>query len=152
MKDDSNKPHQSRQFGYTMLEDDMAIGNSPTSRNSQPPVTPQRGNRTPRQIQSPSPTPTRNQTPQNRQSWAPENLNVRVVLEHQYPQHSDPRRFSYSPLSNHEHARYPSIRRRKSRSGLKEYSAKQALHELAQSELEDRDYRSSDGEKVNGIM
>lgn len=58
----------------------------------------------------------------------PDHLNVRVVLEHQYPPppFSDPRRYSYSPLSNNEPARYPSIRRRKSRAGLKEFVARQA--------------------------
>jgi hypothetical protein len=87
-----------------------------------------------------------NSTQQNRHSWAPD-MNVRVVLEHQYPQGSDPRRFSYSSMSHQEPMRHPSIRRRKSRSGLKEYVAKQALQEIAQSELHDR--RATGGDKFN---
>lgn len=105
-----------------------------------------------------SPTPTTPQnptrrtarqasTPQNRHSWAPENLNVRVVLEHQYPQGMEARRFSYSPLSNQEPVRYPSIRRRKSRSGLKEYGAKQALQ---QDDVEKERWRHSRGDTLQG--
>jgi hypothetical protein len=88
--------------------------------------------------------------PQHRHSWAPENVNVRVVLEHQYPQGSYPRRFSYSPLGNLEPVRYPSIRRRKSRAGLKEYGAKQALHELPQDESDSKGDRSSGGDRLSG--
>ena len=77
-------------------------------------------------------------------------MNVRVILEHQYPQGSDPRRFSYSPLNNLEPLRYPSIRRRKSRTGLKEYGAKQALHELAQGDLEDKGDKSNAGDRLSG--
>jgi hypothetical protein len=86
-----------------------------------------------------------------RHSWAPENLNVRVVLEHQYPQQlSDPRRFSYSPLSSQDPARYPSIRRRKSRTGLKDYVAKQALQELASDMPKDRDSKVAGDERLDG--
>jgi hypothetical protein len=67
----------------------------------------------------------------NRQSWAPDTLNVRVLLEHSSPRSPSTRRYSSSPLSYQEPMRTNSVRRKRSRSGLKEYSAKQAMHELA---------------------
>jgi hypothetical protein len=67
----------------------------------------------------------------NRQSWAPDTLNVRVMLEHTYPHSPSGRRYSSSPLSPLEPTRHPSIRRRRSRSELKEYGAQQALREIA---------------------
>jgi hypothetical protein len=86
-----------------------------------------------------------------RHSWAaPQDLNVRVVLEHQYPQHNS-RRDSYSPLSNQDPSRYPSIRRRKSRTGLKEYGAKQALQDLANDVLlKDKEHKRDFDERLNG--
>ncbi|OAL47325.1 hypothetical protein IQ07DRAFT_136968 [Pyrenochaeta sp. DS3sAY3a] len=140
--DTEKKPGGQGQFNYKLLDDKKAFEASPISPVTQQPTTPQRGSGTPR----------RTQESQNRHSWAPENMNVRVVLEHQYPQGSDSRRYSYSPLSNPDQNRYPSIRRRKSRSGLKEFSAKQALHELAQTELEDRDQRPNGGDKLNELI
>lgn len=138
--DAGNKSDGQGQFDYKLLDDKRAIEASPTSPQLQQPTTPQRGSLTPR----------RTQESQNRHSWAPENVNVHVVLEHQYPQGLDSRRYSYSPLSNQDPTRYPSIRRKKSRTGLKEYSAKQALHESAQTELEERDQRLNGGDKLNG--
>ncbi|KAH7357546.1 hypothetical protein BKA66DRAFT_427716 [Pyrenochaeta sp. MPI-SDFR-AT-0127] len=139
-KEEDDESGNGRKFDSRILDNDKSIENSPTSHSIEQPTTPQRGNINSR----------RNPDAQSRHSWAPENLNVRVVLEHQYPQGSDPRRFSYSPLSNQEQTRYPSIRRRKSRSGLKEFSAKQALHELAQNELDEAAERSTAGERPNG--
>jgi hypothetical protein len=130
------------QLEYNTAEDDKATEASPGSPPAKQPITPQKRNRTPRQ--SPN--------LQNRHSWVPENLNVRVVLEHQYPQAFDPRRFSYSPSSNQEPTRHPSIRRKKSRTGLKEYGATQALHEMAQNPLDmgNRGDRSSAGDRLSG--
>ncbi|CAO2658151.1 Nn.00g074110.m01.CDS01 [Neocucurbitaria sp. VM-36] len=131
-----------KQPDYRRFDAEKAIEASPTSPQAQQPATPRRNSRTSRQDQS----------QQSRHSWAsPENLNVRVVLEHQYPRGFDRRRLSYSPLSTQEPTRYPSVRRRKSRSGLKEYGAKQALHELAQNELEGAEPRSN-GDRLNGQM
>lgn len=118
---------------YQTIDGSKVIEASPTSPQAQQPLTPPppppNSSRTPGNGQAPIP---------NRHSLAAENLNIHVVLEHQYPQQiSDPRRFSYSPPSNYEPSRYPSIRRRKSRTGLKEYGAKQALQELAQNALEE---------------
>ncbi|OCK82271.1 hypothetical protein K432DRAFT_415451 [Lepidopterella palustris CBS 459.81] len=70
----------------------------------------------------------------NRHSWAPsapETMNVRVLLEHSYPGSSASRRYSGSPLSSQEPLRHRSIRRTRSRTGLKEYGAQQAAQELA---------------------
>lgn len=106
-----------------MIDDDKAIEASPTSPVARNPSTPEKSSRRPTQSRTQG-------LGSGRHSRAPENLNVRVVLEHQYPQQvSDHRRYSYSPLSNLDPSRQPSIRRRKSRTGLKEYGAKQALHE-----------------------
>ncbi|KAF1831593.1 hypothetical protein BDW02DRAFT_43820 [Decorospora gaudefroyi] len=125
---------------YDTVENNKPVEASSGSPQPKQPTTPQKQSKSPRQRAN----------EQNRHSWAPDNVNVRVVLEHQYPQGSgsDPQRFSYSPLGNHEPVRYPSIRRRKSRTGLKEYSARQALHELAQNELDDR--QSSGEDRANG--
>ncbi|KAF1944683.1 hypothetical protein EJ02DRAFT_371178 [Clathrospora elynae] len=137
----NGKPKNPKQFQYKMIDDDKAIEASPRTPQAERLITPRRRSITPRPTQD----------PQSRHSWAPESLNVRVVLEHQYPQGSDSRRFSYSPLSN-EPTRYPSIRRRKSRTGLKEYGAKQALHEIAQNGAEARVDRSSGGDRLSGHM
>lgn len=96
-----------------------AIEASPTS---PPPQHTPSSNTHPRprpQTQSFSPSPHQH-TP-----TPPDHLNVRVVLEHQYPppMFADPRRYSYSPISNGEPGRYPSIRRRKSRRELKDFGA-----------------------------
>jgi hypothetical protein len=68
-----------------------------------------------------------------RHSWIPETVNVRVMLEHASPP-SSTRRYSGSPM-NGEPNRQRSIRRTRSRTGLKEYSAQQALQELARESL-----------------
>ncbi|KAF2268293.1 hypothetical protein CC78DRAFT_19371 [Lojkania enalia] len=76
--------------------------------------------------------PTRDQIGPNehyqssRQSWMPETVNVRVMLEHSSPF----RRYSGSPHSS-EPLRQPSLRRTRPHSGLKEYSAQQAHQEIA---------------------
>jgi hypothetical protein len=78
-------------------------------------------------------------TDNERHSWAPGDLNLRVVLENQYPQQTaDARRHSQSPRGTQEPSRYPSIRRRKSRTGLKQYGAKQALRQLANEALSEQ--------------
>ncbi|ORY15739.1 hypothetical protein BCR34DRAFT_163546 [Clohesyomyces aquaticus] len=66
-----------------------------------------------------------------RHSWAPETLNVRVVLEPSVSQSPSSRRYSGSPINSQEQVRHRSIRRTRSRSGLKEYGAQQALQEIA---------------------
>jgi len=78
--------------------------------------------------------PTREPVPetQSKLDRAHETVNVRVILEHQYPQGLDPRRFAFPPRGGPVPAPHPSIRRRKSRSGLKDYGATQALHEMVQ--------------------
>jgi hypothetical protein len=73
----------------------------------------------------------------NRHSWAvPETVNVRVLLEHSTPRSPSLHRYSGSPNGNLngnlDTVRYPSIRRRRSRSELKEYGNQQALHDAAQ--------------------
>jgi hypothetical protein len=134
-----------RRFDSRTMDDSKAIEDSPTSPQARHPTTPPlRGPRPPRRssIQI---------TGADRHSWTPENLNVRVVLEHQYPQtSSDTRRYSYSPLGNQDPSRYPSIRRRKSRTGLKEYGAKQALQDLAQDALVGHRTDSPLDERLNG--
>ena len=143
-KEGKDMSNDQKHVGYKTIDDDKAIEASPTSPQAQQPSTPPRSYGPPMQSQGQGSGP-------ERQSWAPENLNVRVVLEHQYPQQaSDHRRYSYSPLSSLEPARYPSIRRRKSRTGLKEYGAKQALQELAQITPTDRDATSFRHETSNG--
>lgn len=134
-------PDSAKRFRSKPVEDWKAIETSPLSPRTPPYSPPQRSSK----------TPVRNAPPQNRHSWVPENVNFRVVLEHQYPQGSDQRRSSYSPSSNQGPSRYPSIRRRKSRSELKEYSAKQQLQDLAQQELDrDQERRWSGSQGANG--
>ncbi|RII07404.1 hypothetical protein CUC08_Gglean008372 [Alternaria sp. MG1] len=124
---------------YQPPEDVKAIEAASTSPQPKQPSTPSNKSKSPRDANQ-----------QHRHSWAPENVNVRVILEHQFPQGSNRRRFSYSPLDNLEPVRYPSIRRRKSRTGLKEYGAKQALDEFAQDGIEDKGDRSSGGDRLSG--
>ncbi|KAG9188210.1 hypothetical protein G6011_02133 [Alternaria panax] len=124
---------------YHPLDDDKAIEAASTSPKPKQLKTPPNKNKSPRDSRQ-----------QHHRSWAHENVNVRVILEHQFPQGSDARRFSYSPLNNLEPEPYPSIRRRKSRAGLKEYGAKQALHELSQDGLEGKGDRSSGGDRLSG--
>jgi hypothetical protein len=145
-KGEDDMAQDQKKAGYTIIDDRKAIGTSPTTPHAQQPATPPpRSSRTPRQNQTRSPA-------SHRHNWAPENLNVRVVLEHQYPQQpSDPRRFSLSPLSNQDPARQPSIRRRKSRTGLKEYGAKQALQELAPDSLDGKDHRGRRTDRTSGL-
>ncbi|CAI6268292.1 unnamed protein product [Periconia digitata] len=77
------------------------------------------------------------QTAPRRPSWAAEMLNVRVLLEHSDHQAASSRRYSISPMSYHEQpARKQSVRRKRSRSELKEYGAQQQnLHETAREAL-----------------
>jgi hypothetical protein len=133
-----------RRLDSRVIDESKAIEASPASPQARQPKTPPpRGNRQPRQSQTRS-------AGAERHSWTPENLNVRVILEHQYPQtSSETRRYSYSPLSNQDPSRYPSIRRRKSRTGLKEYGAKQALQDLAQDTLISKEIHLPD-ERPNG--
>ncbi|KAF2820447.1 hypothetical protein CC86DRAFT_305287 [Ophiobolus disseminans] len=143
-KGDDDTTDEQQRFGQGMFHDDKTFEASPTSLQPRQSSTPPRSNRRLAQTQQAGPG-------SERHSWAPENLNVRVVLEHQYPQQvSDPRRYSYSPLSNLEPSRHPSIRRRKSRTGLKEYGAKQALQDIPQSSLADRDAAVVGRELSNG--
>jgi hypothetical protein len=129
-----------------MFEDDKkSVVASPTS-PKQPSTPPSKVSRPSQRIQGQS-------SSNERHSWAaPQELNVHVVLEHQYPQHiSDRRRDSYSPLSNPDPSRYPSIRRRKSRTGLKEYGAKQALQDLANDVLlKEKEHKRDFDERLNG--
>jgi hypothetical protein len=143
-KREDDMTENQKQFGDKIIDDHKAIEASPTSPQGQQPSTPPpRGHRPSRRYQGQS-------TGSQRHSWAPEDLNVRVVLEHQYPQHmSDPRRFSYSPLSNPDPSRYPSIRRRKSRTGLKEYGARQALQDPANDMLKEKDDKTVVGERMS---
>jgi hypothetical protein len=82
-------------------------------------------------------TPTRRnistsqQPASNRSIWGADTLNVRVMLEHTYPQSPSGRRYSSPPLNHQEPTRLRSIRRRRSRSELKQYGAQQALQEMA---------------------
>jgi hypothetical protein len=144
-KREDDTPKNLRRFDTRIMDDSKAIEASPTSPQARHPLTPpQRGARPPRRssIQNAG---------AERHSWTPENLNVRVVLEHQYPQtSSDTRRYSYSPLSNQDPSRYPSIRRRKSRTGLKEFGAKQALQDHAQDTLIGNTTKSPLDERHNG--
>ncbi|KAF2107606.1 hypothetical protein BDV96DRAFT_606442 [Lophiotrema nucula] len=99
---------------------------------SQQPSTPTRrqsiAGQTLNQNQASYPTPTRPQ------SWAiPETLNVRVTLEHS-PQSSSSNRYSGSPAPGSPYRQH-SVRRKRSRSGLKEYGAQQALREIANENL-----------------
>ncbi|KAF2737175.1 hypothetical protein EJ04DRAFT_130080 [Polyplosphaeria fusca] len=70
----------------------------------------------------------------HRHSWIPETVNVRVMLEHASPTSSSSRRYSGSPI-NGEPYRQRSLRRTRSRTGLKEYGAQQALQEMARENL-----------------
>lgn len=64
----------------------------------------------------------------NRNSWGPDTLNVRVLLEHSNSQSPSSRRYSGSPRGSQEPFLHRSIRRSKSRTGLNEYSTQQAAH------------------------
>jgi hypothetical protein len=141
-KREYDTPKNPRRFDTRIMDDNKAIEASPTSPRPRQPLTPpQRGAR----------RSSIHNAGTERHNWTPENLNVRVVLEHQYPQtSSDTRRYSYSPLSNQDPSRYPSIRRRKSRTGLKEFGAKQALQDLAQDTLIGNTTKSHLDERHNG--
>jgi hypothetical protein len=133
-----------RRFSSRSNDDSKAIEASPASPQPRQAVTPPRGSHPPRRSQIQSGEAARH-------SWAPDNLNIRVVLEHQYPQtSSDHRRYSYSPSGNQDPSRYPSIRRRKSRTGLKEYGAKQALQDLVQDTLISKETDPNLDERPNG--
>jgi len=126
VKEEANKRHSRKSFAYRILDDNKALEASPTSPQIRQASTPPRSNLKATQRQGQA-------SGFDQNSWIPENLNVRVVLEHQYPPHTpDSRRYSYSPMSNLDPSRYPSVRRRKSRTGLKEYGEKQALRGLGQ--------------------
>ncbi|KAF2868664.1 hypothetical protein BDV95DRAFT_118753 [Massariosphaeria phaeospora] len=75
----------------------------------------------------------------NRHSWAPETLNVRVMVEHSSPPSTSSRRYSGSPASNQDPTRQRSIRRRRSRTGLNQYSAQQALQDIARDTLKENE-------------
>lgn len=76
-----------------------------------------------------------------RSSWAADTLNVRVLLEHSgHPPPPTSRRYSVSPVSYQEPpARKRSVRRKRSRSELKDYGAQQNLHEIARGTLKNGD-------------
>jgi hypothetical protein len=80
--------------------------------------------------QQSGPTPTSAPAAQ-RQLILPETLNIRVTLEHSTPRSPTTHRYSGSPISSQDPARQHSIRRRRSRSELKEYGVQQALQALA---------------------
>jgi hypothetical protein len=80
--------------------------------------------------QQSGPTPASALAPQ-RQLTLPETLNIRVTLEHSTPRSPTTYRYSGSPISGQDPARQHSIRRRRSRSELKEYGVQQALQALA---------------------
>ncbi|KAH3949344.1 hypothetical protein HBI56_102770 [Parastagonospora nodorum] len=85
-----------------------------------------------------------------RHGWAPD-FNVRVVLEHQYPHHaSDHHRYSYSPLINPNPLRRPSIRRQKSRTGLKDFGAKQASRDVSPDVYDKKGAKRSLDERPDG--
>ncbi|KAF2808383.1 uncharacterized protein BDZ99DRAFT_477901 [Mytilinidion resinicola] len=75
----------------------------------------------------------RQKSPTSRHSWAPgpETLNVHVLLEHANSHDLSTRRYSGSPASYQDHQRRRSIRRTRSRTGLKEYGAQQAANDKA---------------------
>ena len=66
----------------------------------------------------------------------PDTLNLKVTLEHAAPL-SPTYRYPGSSFTQHDSMRRHSIRRRRSRSGLKEYGVQQALHALAGDALKD---------------
>ncbi|KAH7390969.1 hypothetical protein DE146DRAFT_150655 [Phaeosphaeria sp. MPI-PUGE-AT-0046c] len=148
--DDQNRSADKKRGGANGSKSMKPIEASPTSPPlQQHPSSPQPRSRTQHRHLSPD-TQQHSYTP-------PEQLNVRVVLEHQYPTppFSNPRRYSYSPLgSNFEPARYPSIRRRKSRTGLKDFGARQALRDTASEALDerarDREEERGGLERLNG--
>lgn len=143
---DDKKPGESKLVnGAHQLR---ALNAPPTSSPNQSPQSPEaqkapKSPHTQQPQQSQSPQQQQNSTsPQrrssqayasNRHSWAPEaqTLNVRVLLEHSTPPPRSPasRRYSASPvnnlLNNLDGTRQHSIRRRRSQSRLKEYSAQQ---------------------------
>lgn len=80
--------------------------------------------------QQQGPTPASVPAPQ-RQLILPETLNVRVTLEHTSARSPTTYRYSGSPINHEDPARRHSIRRRRSRSELKEYGVQQALQALA---------------------
>jgi hypothetical protein len=127
VKEEDSKTDTRKSFAHRMMNESRALEASPTSPQARQASTPPRSH--PKATQSLGQA-----SGTDRYKWATDDLNVRVVLEHQYPQHvPESRRYSNSPLSNLEPSRYPSIRRRKSRTGLKEYGAKQALQDMSQS-------------------
>ncbi|KAF2032938.1 hypothetical protein EK21DRAFT_86669 [Setomelanomma holmii] len=129
-KSEDDKSEDPKPAGNGAIDHSKAIEASSPVQQPQQPATPTFGGA--RSLRRPQGAGSGGQ----RHSWAPEDLNVRVVLEHQYPrQVVGPRRYSMSPLSGQEPSRYPSVRRRKSRTGLKEYGAKQALQEMANEAL-----------------
>lgn len=121
-----------RRRGGRMKDGSRDIVAAPDRTHPEEPATPpSRGIPPPRPVRSES-------VSDERHGWAP-GLNVRVVLEHQHSQPlSDHRRHLYAPLGYQDSSHRPSIRRRKSRNGLKEFSVKQALQEGAINEKDAR--------------
>jgi hypothetical protein len=144
VEEEDSKTDTRKSFAHRMLDESKVLETSPTSPPARQVSTPPRSH--------PKATQSQGQVSgTDRHSWMLENLNVHVVLQHQYPQQvPDARRYSYSPLSNLEPSRYPSIRRRKSRTGLKEYGAKQALQDLAQSSPSNGHIMPAGAARLNG--
>lgn len=114
---------------YMAMLADKAVEASPVALDQ--PFTPRNRYTVTGQQPASAPTP-------KRQSWAPDTLNVRVMLEHSSPRSPSARRYPGSPLSYQEPTRRHSIRRRRSRSELKEYSAQQALQDIARDTLKEK--------------
>lgn len=87
--------------------------------------------------QQSGPTPASAPTPQ-RQLVLPDILNVRVTLEHSTPRSPATYRCSGSPVNSQDPAKHHAIRRRRSRSELKEYGVQQALQALAGDTLKEK--------------
>lgn len=137
--EDNSRRHHHRQFDGSDSRHHDYIGRLPNPSQQQPSQQPQMPQQ-PLQFQQQEITPTRStrssgRHPSNRHSWVPETVNVRVMLEHSSPRSPSLRRYSGSPINNLEPLRHHSIRRRRSRSELKEYGAQQALHDTARAAL-----------------
>lgn len=75
--------------------------------------------------------------PAHRQFILPDTLNLKVTLEHSTPLSPATYRYAEHACSQHDSTRRHSIRRRRSRSELKDYGVQQALHALAGDTLKD---------------
>lgn len=74
----------------------------------------------------------------------PETLNLKVTLEHNATRSPPAYRYSGSTLTQQSPEKQRSVRRRRSRSELKEYGVQQALHVLASDLLREDDKRALD--------